>query len=97
VALLLSVRLQAAQLIDFSTALQLARKNNPDWRAAEQELAIARGKLTTARLISPFNPVIEGQGGPRRIPSEGTGGDYGVGVSMEIEVAGQRGARIAEA
>jgi len=85
------------QTIDFRTALELARKNNPDWRAAEQEVEIARGRLTTARLLSPFNPVIEGQGGGRTIPGEGRGGDYGVGLSMEVEVAGQRGLRIAEA
>lgn len=85
------------QTIDFKTALELARTNNPDWRAAEQEIEAARGRLTTAALISPFNPVLEGQGGPRRMPGEGTGGDFGVGVSMEVEVAGQRGARITEA
>ena len=87
----------AQQTINFATALELARKNNPDWRAAEQEVEIARGKLTTARLISPFNPAIEAQGGRRRIPGEGTHGEYGVGLSMEVEVAGQRGLRVAEA
>lgn len=97
VVVLLPTRPYAQQSVDFATALELARKNNPDWRAAEQELEIARGKLTTARLISPFNPVIDGQGGPRKIPGERTGADYGVGVSMEVEVAGQRGARITEA
>jgi cobalt-zinc-cadmium efflux system outer membrane protein len=87
----------AQQTIDFPTALELARKNNPEWKAAEQEVGIARGKLTTSRLISPFNPVIEGQGGRRTMPGEGRGADYGVGLSMEIEVAGQRGVRITEA
>lgn len=87
----------AQQTIDFATALDLARKNNPDWRAAEQEVQITRGKLTTARLISPFNPVLEGQAGPRKTPGERTGGDYGVGISMEVEIAGQRGTRITEA
>jgi outer membrane protein, heavy metal efflux system len=85
------------QSIDFSAALELAKKNNPDWKSAEQEVEIARGKLTTARLISPFNPVLEGQAGPRNIPGEKNGADYGVGVSMELEVAGQRGLRIGEA
>lgn len=97
VVVLLPTRPYAQQSVDFATALDLARKNNPDWRAAEQELEIARGRLTTARLISPFNPVIEGQGGPRRVPGERTGADYGVGVSMQLEVAGQRGLRIGEA
>src|SRR5262245_31657297 len=85
------------QSVDFAAALELARRNNPDWRAAEQELEIARGKLTTARLISPFNPVIDGRGGPRSVPGEATGTDYGAGLSMELEVAGQRGLRIDEA
>jgi hypothetical protein len=63
------------QAIDLPTTLELARTNNPDWRAAEQEVEIARGKLTTARLISPFNPVIEGQSGRRTIPGESRGTD----------------------
>ncbi len=89
--------LQAQQSVSFATALELARKNNPDWRAAEQEIQTARGRLTTARLISPFNPAVEAQGGPRRMPGEGNGTDVGVGLSMEVEVAGQRSARITEA
>lgn len=97
VVVLMPTRPYAQQSVDFVTALELARRNNPDWRAAEQELEIGRGRLTTARLISPFNPVIEGQGGPRRMPGEGTGTDYGVGVSMELEIAGQRGLRVTEA
>jgi outer membrane protein, heavy metal efflux system len=87
----------AQQSVNFAAALESARKNNPDWKAAEQEIEIARGKLTTARLISPFNPVLEGQGGPRRIPGEGKHADFEVGLSMELEVAGQRGKRIEEA
>ena len=87
----------AQQPVDFTTALELSRRNNPEWKAAEQEVEVARGKLTTARLISPFNPTLEGRGGPRTIPSEGKHADYGVGFSMELEVAGQRGLRIAEA
>ena len=96
VLVLLPARPYAQQSVDFATALELARKNNPDWRSAEQEIEIARGKLTTARLISPFNPVLEGQAGRRTIPGERNGADYGVGVSMEVEVAGQRGLRISE-
>ena len=97
VVALLPARPHAQQSVDFATALDLARKNNPDWKSAEQEVEIARGKLSTARLISPFNPVLEGQGGPRSIPGAKNGTDYGVGLSMELEVAGQRGLRIGEA
>ena len=85
------------QTVDFTTALELARRNNPDWWAAEQEVKIARGRLMTARLISAFNPVLEGEGGPRTLPGLGPHADYRAGLSMELEVAGQRGLRIAEA
>ena len=40
--------------------------------------------------------MIEGQSGRRTIPGESRGTDYGVGLSMELEVAGQRGLRISE-
>jgi len=92
----LPTRTLAQQSVNFAAVQESARKNNPDWRAAEQEVEIARGKLTTVRLISPFNPVLQGEGGPRNIPGEGTHADYSVGLSMELEVAGQRGLRIAE-
>ena len=73
VIVLLPMPPYAQQSVVFATALELARKNNPDWKSAEQEVEIARGKLTTARLISPFNPVIEGQGGRRTVPEESRG------------------------
>jgi len=92
----LPTRTLAQQAVNFAAVLESARKNNPDWRAAEQEVEIARGKLTTARLIMPFNPLLHGEGGPRNIPGEGKHADYSVGLSMELEVAGQRGLRIAE-
>ena len=64
VVLLVSAPLHAQTTMDSGTALELAGKSDSDWRAAGQEIEIARGKLTTARLINPFNPVLEGQGGP---------------------------------
>ena len=98
VVVLLPTRPYAQQSVDFATALELARKNNPDWRAAAQELEIARGKLTTARLISPFNPVIEGQGWPPAgFPGKEPARIMAWVLSMELEVAGQRGLRIGEA
>ena len=66
----LSTQTYAQQAVGFAAALDLARNNNPDWRGAQQELEISRSRLTTTRLLSPFNPIIEGQGGPRRIPGE---------------------------
>ena len=45
-------------------------QEQPRLEAAEQEIEIARGKLTTARLISPFNPVIEGLGEGELFPEK---------------------------
>src|SRR5262249_53218741 len=81
-------------------AVERARTANPELRAAAQEVEIVRGRLVKARYPSQFNPQLGGEGGHRS--RSGPGGsasatDYGVALSQEIEVAGQRGARIAEA
>jgi len=83
VVVLLPTRPYAQQSVDLATATELARKNNPYWKSAEQEVEIARGKLSTARLISLFNPMLEGQAGPRNTPGEKSDADYGVGISMD--------------
>src|SRR5262249_59783519 len=81
-------------------AVERARATNPDLRAVAQQVEIARGALLKARYPSQFNPQIGGDGAHRS--RSGPGGsasatDYGVVLSQEVEVAGQRGARIAEA
>src|SRR5262245_9867636 len=86
--------------VTLAEAVERARTANPELRAAAQEVEIARGALVKARYPSQFNPQIGGDGGHRS--RSGPGGsasatDYGVALSQELEVAGQRGARIAEA
>jgi len=46
--------------IDVSTTLELARENNPDWRAPAQEVEMARDKLMAACLFGQLNRVFEG-------------------------------------
>lgn len=79
-------------------ALKLARERNPDLKAARQEMEIARGRLVRARYPNPFNPEIGGTAGRRNF-ADALGGstDFDISLSQELEVAGQREKRIAEA
>lgn len=86
----------AAQPLTLERALQLTREHNPDLLAARQELEIARGRLVKSEYLSQFNPEIAGEAG-RRSLGAGAGPDYGVALSQEVEVGGQRGKRIDEA
>ncbi len=64
-------------------------------RFAEQDAA--RGQIEKARLPLIANPVIEGLGSMKeKSVQDGRGKytNYGVAVSQEFEVAGQRGLRI---
>jgi outer membrane protein, heavy metal efflux system len=87
----------AAEPLTLERALQLTREHNPDLLAVRQDLDIARGRLVKAQYPNQFNPEITGEGGQRRLGAGGSGTDYGVALSQEIEVAGQRGKRIDEA
>ena len=87
----------AAQPLTLERALQLTREYNPDLLAARQELEIARGRLVKAEYPSQFNPELSGEGARRSLGGGGSGTDYGVALSQELEVAGQRGKRIEEA
>lgn len=87
----------AAEPLTLERAQELTRAHNPDLLAARQELEIARGRLVKAEYPSQFNPELSGEGARRSLGEGGSGTDYGVALSQELEVAGQRGKRIAEA
>jgi cobalt-zinc-cadmium efflux system outer membrane protein len=83
--------------LTLARALEFAHKHNPELRAAQEALEIARGRLVKAEYPSQFNPEVSGEGAWRDLGEGGSGADYGVMLSQELEVAGQRGKRIAEA
>ncbi len=70
-----------------------AMANSPVIRAAEAEVEEARGRLVAARTY-PYNPEIELEGADRDGPG-GSTTDRGVTLSQQIEIAGQRGKRVA--
>jgi len=92
-----ATRTVAVELVTLDRALQLTREHNPELLAARQEIDIARGRVVKAQYLNHFNPEIAGEGGQRRLGAGGSGADYGVTVSQEVELAGQRGKRIEEA
>ena len=79
-------------------AVEYALKNNPDLQAFRFEEEVIRGQEIKARLPLRFNPTLESniarkgkspvEEGSRRFT------DYGVKLSQEFEIAGQRGFRI---
>lgn len=73
--------------LSLSEARTRALTGNPDLRAARLDTAVARGQLRQARIIR-FNPGAD-------VVARPNGDDLEVGVSQEIEIFGQRGARIA--
>ncbi len=86
--------------LTLTEAVERARITNPELRATAQGVEIARGALVKARYPNQFNPQIGGDGAHRsRTAPDGSASatDHGVILSQELEVAGQRGPRIAEA
>lgn len=74
--------------LTLDSARALALRANPELRAARLDIDIARGDLRQASLLLRDNPELEYLG--RGLGSE-------VGVTQEVEVAGQRSARRAAA
>jgi cobalt-zinc-cadmium efflux system outer membrane protein len=91
--------LAAAQTWTADQAVALALQRNPDLMAARQELAAAQAAVVKAHYLNQFNPQIEG-GASQAHFEFSPGGDEtqpAAAVSMQVEVAGQRGKRIAAA
>jgi len=83
--------------LSLEKALALAKRNNPQLLAARQSREIARARLQKARYWNPFNPEIEAGAARRWFDEGGADTQRSAGVSLEVEVARQRGKRIAEA
>ncbi|MCJ7784701.1 MAG: TolC family protein, partial [Desulfobacterales bacterium] len=88
----------SAYSITVDEAVEFGLKNNPDLQAFRLEEEVIKGQEIKARLPLRFNPTIESniatkgkspiEEGSKRFT------DYGVKVSQEFEIAGQRGFRI---
>jgi outer membrane protein, heavy metal efflux system len=86
-----------ANSITIENALSQALKNNPDLQTLRMEEEVAGGRLKKAQLPLTSNPVMESYvSGKDKLQEEGGGQytNYGVKISQEFEIAGQRNLRI---
>ena len=94
---ILRLRLRtSADEVVLETALAEAMSHSPELTRAAAAVAEARGRLVAARTY-PYNPQIEVEGADRSGADGGSTTDRGLALSQQIEIAGQRGKRIAEA
>lgn len=97
-AILLALsRAAAGEGLTLDAVLEQARAANPEILAARQQTEVVRARLEKARYLNPFNPQIEGGATERRFDDGGSETQPAAAISLEIEVAGQRGLRIDEA
>lgn len=78
-------------------AVEEAIANNPEFLSARQQLSVAQGRLMKAKYWNQFNPTLEGGATQWRLPGTGRLAEPSAGVSLEVEVGGQRAKRIEEA
>lgn len=83
--------------LDAATVVRCALNQNPDIQIARQELRALAGRHITAETRLPANPVLSLSGAFRRAPAPEGGRLYlnwYLNLSQEVEIAGQREARI---
>lgn len=78
--------------LSLEDAVRTAFQRSPKLQARQAEVREAEGRLKGARTL-PYNPVVEMEAAQRSAP-DGIGTDFTIGVTQEVEVAGQRGRRI---
>jgi cobalt-zinc-cadmium efflux system outer membrane protein len=89
VALLATPAVRAAETLTLDQALQQAAAAHPDLHAQRRQLGVAESERVRAGFWLPDNPTVQG--------FYGLGGDADLGftLSQQVEVANQRGARLA--
>ncbi len=85
-----------SQSVTLDEVVGYTLRQNPDLRALRLEEGVASAQLQKTRLLLIANPTVE-----TNVVRKGTGGDverkftdYGLALSQELEIAGQRGLRI---
>jgi cobalt-zinc-cadmium efflux system outer membrane protein len=97
VAILMLAGTTGAQGMSIDAAVSAALSHNPELQVLRLEEETAQAQLEKTKLPLIANPVIEGAGSKKEKPPEEGGGrftNYGVKLSQEFEIAGQRGVRI---
>ena len=81
---------------DADSVVRCALAASPEVREARERLAAVAGRRTTAGVWLPSNPTLGGTIAARRRPPPDAASvlNWGVVLSQELEIAGQRGARV---
>jgi cobalt-zinc-cadmium efflux system outer membrane protein len=83
--------------LDLTAALERALRDNPELKAKQQALGVARGRVQQAELLFQENPRLSVDADYRHrrfaLPTGKSGADTEVRLLQEIEIAGQRGHR----
>lgn len=87
---------RAGEPLTLAAAVDRALVQNADVRAAEEEVRAARARLEGASVLLASNPELTGAAGSRDGELRRTA-EWEIAVSQRIEIAGQRGARVAAA
>lgn len=88
--------------LDAAAAVRCALAGSPEVRLARQELAVLAGKRRSAGVLLPSHPVVTASVADRRLfpgapqASQAPVVNWYVTLAQELEIAGQRGARLAE-
>lgn len=92
----ISLLAHSAHAMTLSDAVETALKSNPGIQAVRLEEGAAQGRLDQAGLLLRSNPVIEGSVSRKETLPEGGEKvkNYGLRLSQEFELAGQRGLRV---
>lgn len=83
-----------AAVLTREQAVARALTENSEIQSLEAAVEAAQGVLGADRRFLRNNPVVDGAVGPRNGPEDDTV-DWSVGLTQELEIAGQRGDRIA--
>jgi cobalt-zinc-cadmium efflux system outer membrane protein len=87
-----------AEPLTIERVVAIASESNPDLLAARQELENARARVIKAHYLNQFNPQVQGGASQAHFQfAPGSAAQPTGSVSLELEVAGQRGKRIEEA
>jgi cobalt-zinc-cadmium efflux system outer membrane protein len=92
----ISLFVPSAHAMTLEQAVETALNNNPEIQAVRLETGAAQGRLDQAGLLIRSNPVIEGSVSRKDTLPEGGEKvkNYGLRLSQEFELAGQRGLRV---
>jgi cobalt-zinc-cadmium efflux system outer membrane protein len=87
---------ECARPPDADTVVRCALAASPEVRESRERLAAVAGRRQTASVWLPSNPTVSGNLASRRRPPPETASvlNWGVVLSQELEIAGQRGARV---